>query len=155
MTDDEFREAVQDALDSLPPEIASQLTNVAVIVEDAHQSGRILGLFDPTARGNVAVKALARFDVDAAVVERLVDERVPKGPEPVRGHIPFTARAKKVLELALREALRLGHNYIGCEHVLLALRREDQGVAAKILAERGVDRQQLEAAVRDVLTGAE
>jgi hypothetical protein len=112
-----------------------------------------LGLFDSTARGNVAVKVLARFDVDAAVVERLVDERVPKGPAPVRGHIPFTPRAKKVLELTLREALRLGHNYIGCEHLLLALRREEQGLAAKILAELGVERAQLEAAVRDVLSG--
>ena len=112
----------------------------------------LLGLFDATARGNVAVKVLARFDVDAAVVERLVDERVPRGTDPVRGRIPFAAPAKKVLELSLREALRLGHNYIGCEHILLALRREKQGVAAQILTERGLDSAQLEAAVRDILT---
>jgi hypothetical protein len=111
----------------------------------------LLGLFDSTARGNVALHVLARFDVDAAVVERLVDEHVPRGTDPVRGHIPFTARAKTVLELTLREALRLGHNYIGCEHLLLALRREDQGVAAKVLAELGVERGQLEAAIRDAL----
>ena len=83
-----------------------------------------------------------------------MDERVLRGTEPVRGHIPFTARAKKVLELTLREALRLGHNYIGCEHLLLALRREEQGVAAKILAELGVERAELETAVRDALSGA-
>ena len=112
----------------------------------------LLGLFDATARGNVAVKVLARFDVDGAVVEGLVDERVPRGSELVRGHIPFTPRAKKVLELTLREALRLGHNYIGCEHILLALRREKQGVAAQILAERGIESAQLDAAVREILT---
>ena len=112
----------------------------------------LLGLFDATAQGNVAVQVLARFDVDGAVVEGLVDERVPRGTEFVRGHIPFTPRAKKVLELTLREALRLGHNYIGCEHILLALRREKQGVAAQILAGRGIESAQLDAAVREILT---
>ncbi|HZA77732.1 MAG TPA: Clp protease N-terminal domain-containing protein [Acidimicrobiales bacterium] len=111
----------------------------------------LLGLFDTTARGNVAVKALARLGVDGVTIERLVDERVPPGTAPVRGHIPFSARAKKILELTLREALRLGHNYIGCEHIVLALRREDKGVAATILAEQGVGYAELEAAVRDTL----
>lgn len=111
----------------------------------------LLGLFDTTARGNVAVKALARLGVDGVTIERLVDERVPPGTAPVRGHIPFSARAKKILELTLREALRLGHNYIGCEHIVLALRREDNGVAATILAEQGVGYAELEAAVRDTL----
>jgi hypothetical protein len=115
----------------------------------------LLGLFDDTARGNVAVKALERFDVDRATVEHLVDERMPPGTTRVRGHIPFTPRAKKVLELTLREALRMGHNYIGCEHIVLALRREEKGLAAEILAERGVSHADLEAAVGDVLeTGA-
>jgi hypothetical protein len=114
----------------------------------------LLGLFDATAQGNVAVRALARFGIDGATVERLVDERVPAGTTPVRGHIPFTGRAKKILELTLREALRLGHNYIGCEHIVLALRREDKGVAARILADQGVGYSELEAAVRDVLKGA-
>ena len=111
----------------------------------------LLGLFDTTARGNVAVKALARLGVDGVTIERLVDEQVPPGTAPVRGHIPFSARAKKILELTLREALRLGHNYIGCEHIVLALRREDNGVAATILAEQGVGYAELEAAVRDTL----
>jgi Clp amino terminal domain, pathogenicity island component len=112
----------------------------------------LLGVFDTTARGNVAVKVLARFGVDADTIERLVDERVPRGTEPVRDHIPFTARAKKILELALREALRLGHNYIGCEHIVLALRRDDKCLAARILSDQGVGYAELEAAVRDILT---
>jgi hypothetical protein len=111
----------------------------------------LLALFDDTARGNVATQALARFDIDRATVERLVDERVPPGTTPVRGHIPFTAGSKKVLELTLREALRLGHNYIGCEHIALALRRHDKGLAAQILAQQGVGYDELEAAVRDIL----
>jgi hypothetical protein len=115
----------------------------------------LLGLFDTTARGNVAVQALARFGVDAATVERLVDERVPRGTEPVHGHIPFTSRAKKILELTLREALRLGHNYSGCEHIVLALRRDHKCLAARILTDQGVAYAELEAAVRDILmTGA-
>ncbi len=101
--------------------------------------------------GNVAETALARLGVDRATVERLVDELVPPGTEPVGGHIPFTPRAKKTLEVALREALRLGHNYIGCEHIVLALRRLDEGVAAHVLAEQGVTYKKLERIVRDVL----
>jgi ATP-dependent Clp protease ATP-binding subunit ClpC len=62
-----------------------------------------------------------------------IERRVAVGAEPPRGHIPFTPRAKKVLELSLREAIRLGHNYIGTEHVLLGLLREGEGVAAQIL----------------------
>ncbi|HET6663291.1 MAG TPA: Clp protease N-terminal domain-containing protein [Acidimicrobiales bacterium] len=101
--------------------------------------------------GNVAETALARLGVDRATVVRLVDELVPAGTEPVSGHISFTPRAKKTLEVALREALRLGHNYIGCEHIVLALRRVDQGLAARVLAEQGVSYKDLERSVRDVL----
>lgn len=101
--------------------------------------------------GNVAETALARLGVDRGTVLGLVDELVARGTEPVIGHISFTPRAKKALELALREALRLGHNYIGCEHIVLALRRVDGGVAASILAERGVSYDELERTVRDVL----
>jgi hypothetical protein len=102
---------------------------------------------------NVAVRALARLGVDRAAVERLVDERVERGAAPVRGHIPFTPLAKKALELALREALALGHNYIGTEHIVLALRRVDEGVAGQVLAELGVSYGDLRATVMDVLTG--
>lgn len=111
----------------------------------------LLGLLDRAARGNVAVKALARLGVDGATLERLVDERVPPGTAPVRGHIPFADRAKKILELTLGEALRLGHNYIGCEHIVLALRRVHDGLAAQILAEQGVTYDDLNAAVTDIL----
>jgi Clp amino terminal domain, pathogenicity island component len=110
----------------------------------------LLGLF-ANDDGNVAVTALARFGVDRDTVVRMVDELVPPGTEPVSGHIPFTPRAKKTLELALREALRLGHNYIGCEHIVLALRRVDEGLAACVLTEQGVTYKKLERTVRDVL----
>jgi hypothetical protein len=110
----------------------------------------LLGLF-ANDDGNVAQQAFTRLGVDRATVERLVDELVPPGAHPVRGHIPFTPRAKKTLELALREALRLGHNYIGCEHIALALRRLDEGVAAQVLTEQHVTSKGLERAIRDVL----
>jgi Clp amino terminal domain, pathogenicity island component len=101
--------------------------------------------------GNVAERALARLGVDRATIERLVDELVPPGTKPVSGHTPFTPRSKKTLELALREALRLGHNYIGCEHIVLALSRVDDGLAAHILAEQGVTYERLERTVGEVL----
>jgi hypothetical protein len=101
--------------------------------------------------GNVAESALARLGVDRPSIVQAVDELVGPGTEPVTGHIPFTPRAKKTLELALREALRLGHNYIGCEHIVLALARVDKGVAACILTEDGVTYKVLERTVRAVL----
>jgi len=87
----------------------------------------------------VATEVLATHGValDAARVE--VERIVSRGPSTPRGHIPFTPRAKKVLELGLREAKQLHHNYIGTEHILLGLLREGQGVAAEVLAARGVD----------------
>jgi Clp amino terminal domain, pathogenicity island component len=101
--------------------------------------------------GNVAESALARLGVDRRSIVEAVDELMGPGTEPVTGHIPFTPRAKKTLELALREALRLGHNYIGCEHIVLALARVDKGVAASILTEDGVTYKVLERTVRAVL----
>jgi Clp amino terminal domain, pathogenicity island component len=100
---------------------------------------------------SVATLALARCGLDPPTIERLVDERVERGERPVRGHIRFTSPAKKAMELALREALALGHNYIGTEHIVLALRRTDEGLAAQILAEQGVSRDDLRAAVLDIL----
>ncbi len=81
----------------------------------------------------VAARAL---DASGLQVERarvLVEQRVGRGTEPPRGHMPFTPRAKSVLELALREALKLEHSYIGTEHILLGLIREGEGVAAQVL----------------------
>jgi hypothetical protein len=75
--------------------------------------------------------------IDTVRVE--VERIVPRGKGTPKGHIPFTPRAKKVLELSLREAVRLSHNYIGTEHILLGLLREGEGLAAKVLTEAGLD----------------
>src|SRR6476661_7981054 len=72
-------------------------------------------------------------------VRSQVEEIIGQGGSSPSGHIPFTPRAKKVLELSLREALQLGHNYIGTEHILLGLIREGEGVAAQVLVKLGAD----------------
>jgi ATP-dependent Clp protease ATP-binding subunit ClpC len=87
----------------------------------------------------VAAKALTTLGVSLEAVRRDVGEIVGRGSEAPHGHIPFTPRAKKVLELSLREALQLGHNYIGTEHILLGLIREGEGVAAQVLQKLGAD----------------
>jgi ATP-dependent Clp protease ATP-binding subunit ClpC len=84
----------------------------------------------------IGAKTLTAVGVDLEMVRGELDIRVGRGASTPKGHIPFTPRAKKVLELALREAMRLGHNYIGTEHVLLGLLREGQGVGAQILMTR-------------------
>lgn len=78
-------------------------------------------------------KALVSVGMDLETTRSEVERRVGKGPEEPHGHIPFTPRAKKVLELALRQSMKLTHNYIGTEHVLLGLLAEGEGVAAQIL----------------------
>ena len=87
----------------------------------------------------VAARALTSLGVSLEAVRRDVGEIVGQGSEVPRGHIPFTPRAKKVLELSLREALQLGHNYIGTEHILLGLIREGEGIAAQVLQKLGAD----------------
>ena len=87
----------------------------------------------------VAAKALESLGISLEAVRAQVEEIIGQGQSAPTGHIPFTPRAKKVLELSLREALQLGHNYIGTEHILLGLIREEQGVAARVLAGRGVE----------------
>jgi hypothetical protein len=82
-----------------------------------------------------------------------VEAKVKRGKGAPEGHIPFTARAKKVLELSLREALQLGHNYIGTEHILLGLLREGEGVAAAVLTEMGVEFSAARAKVLELLEG--
>jgi ATP-dependent Clp protease ATP-binding subunit ClpC len=84
----------------------------------------------------IAAKTLEALHVDLETVRGELDRRIGRGASQPKGHIPFTPRAKKVLELSLREALQYGHNYIGTEHVLLGLLREGQGVAAQILMTR-------------------
>jgi ATP-dependent Clp protease ATP-binding subunit ClpC len=110
----------------------------------------LLGLFSmPT---SAAARALRNLGVTAAAVRAGVEETVGRGKkEAPPGHIPFTKRAKKVLELSLREALQLKHNYIGTEHILLALEREGEGLAAKILAGQVHDMTAIRTAVSDVV----
>jgi ATP-dependent Clp protease ATP-binding subunit ClpA len=88
---------------------------------------------------SVAVQALASLGVSLEAARQQVEEIVGRDSHQVSGHIPFTPRAKKVLELSLREALQLGHNYIGTEHILLGLIREGEGVAAQVLTRLGAD----------------
>jgi ATP-dependent Clp protease ATP-binding subunit ClpA len=88
---------------------------------------------------SVAAKALDGLGIQLEPVRQQVEEIVGRGKQAPSGHIPFTARAKRVLELALREALQLGHNYIGPEHILLGLVREGEGIAAQVLVRLGAD----------------
>jgi hypothetical protein len=85
----------------------------------------------------VAARALTALDISLEAVRAEVTEIVGRGGDQPGGHIPFTPRAKKVLELSLREALAFGHNYIGTEHILLGLIREGEGVAAQVLVKLG------------------
>jgi ATP-dependent Clp protease ATP-binding subunit ClpC len=88
----------------------------------------------------VAAKALESLGVSMEAVRHRVEDIVPPGQVEVRtGHIPFTPRAKKVLELSLSESKLLGHRYIGTEHILLGLLREGEGVAAQVLTALGAD----------------
>ena len=87
----------------------------------------------------VAAKALESLGISLEAVRHQVKEIIGRGQQAPSGHIPFTPRAKKVLELSLREAQQLGHNYIGTEHILLGLIREGSGVAAQLLVKLGAD----------------
>ena len=87
----------------------------------------------------VAAKALESLGISLEAVRQQVEEIIGQGQQAPSGHIPFTPRAKKVLELSLREAQQLGHNYIGTEHILLGLIREGDGVAAQVLVKLGAD----------------
>jgi ATP-dependent Clp protease ATP-binding subunit ClpA len=95
----------------------------------------------------VAAKALESLSISLEAVRRQVEEIVGQGEAAPTGHIPFTSRAKKVLEQSFREALQLGHSYIGTEHLLLGLIREGQGVAAQVLQELGADLDRVRQAV--------
>ena len=101
----------------------------------------------------VAPRALDALGISLEAVRGQVEEIVGQGQAAPAGHIPFTARAKKVLELSLREALQLGHNYIGSEHLLLGLVREGEGVAAQVLQKLGADLDQVRQTVIRLLTG--
>jgi ATP-dependent Clp protease ATP-binding subunit ClpC len=101
----------------------------------------------------VAATALKTLGVSLDATRLRVEEIIGEGREMPPGHIPFTPRAKKVLELSLREALQLGHNYIGTEHILLGLIREGGGVAAQVLKELGADLDRVRQTVIQLLSG--
>ena len=101
----------------------------------------------------VAAKALEQLDISLDAVREQVTDIIGTGQQPPAGHIPFTPRAKKVLELSLREALQLGHNYIGTEHILLGLIREGEGVAAQVLVKLGADLNRVRQTVIQLLSG--
>src|SRR2546428_796783 len=101
----------------------------------------------------VAAKALESLGISLDAVRQQVEEIIGQGQQAPSGHIPFTPRAKKGLELSLREALQLGHNYIGTEHILLGLIREGEGVAAQVLVKLGADLNRLRQQAIQLLSG--
>ena len=113
----------------------------------------LLGLLHES--DGIAGLALARFGMSLAGARADVIARVGIGKGPLKGRIPFTPRAKKVLELALREALALGHNYIGTEHIVLGVAREAGGAGAEVMAAYGADMTAVREAVLDLLPTAQ
>ena len=103
--------------------------------------------------GDGVAQALGLHAISLAAVRQQVGEITGRGERAPSGRIPFTPRAKKVLELSLREALQLGHSYIGTEHILLGLIREGEGVAAHVLAELGADLSRVRQHVIQLLYG--
>ena len=101
----------------------------------------------------VAAKALESLGISLEAVREQVEEIIGRGSQQPTGHIPFTPRAKKVLDLSLREAKQLRHNYIGTEHILLGLIREGEGVAAQVLVKLGADLNRVRQQVIQLLTG--
>jgi ATP-dependent Clp protease ATP-binding subunit ClpA len=102
---------------------------------------------------SLAAIALESLGISLEAVRAQVEEIIGQGQSAPTGHIPFTPRAKKVLELSLREALQLGCNYIGTEHILLGLIREREGVAAQVLVRLGADRDRVRHQVIQLLSG--
>jgi ATP-dependent Clp protease ATP-binding subunit ClpC len=112
----------------------------------------LLGLIDE--RGNLALEVLASLDIGRVDVRaELVASMGPPTPEPLAAHLPFTRLAKRALELATKEALTLGHNYIGCEHLLLSLIATEEGLASQVLRRMGLELRTTRRAVVTALTG--
>jgi predicted ArsR family transcriptional regulator len=101
----------------------------------------------------VAARALKSLGISLDAVRQQVEEIIGRGQQEPPGHIPFTPRAKKVLELSLRESQQFGHNYIGTEHILLGLIREGNGVAAQVLVKLGADLKRVRQQVIQLLHG--
>jgi ATP-dependent Clp protease ATP-binding subunit ClpC len=110
----------------------------------------LLGLSDGD---GVAARALSRVGFDRARFEQAVVDQVGRDHLAVSTHIPFTPRVKKALEASLRQALAMGHNYIGTEHVVLGLLEDDSSLATKLVAEQGISATTVRAAVVDLLVG--
>jgi Clp amino terminal domain, pathogenicity island component len=102
---------------------------------------------------SISAKALAGWEIPREDVAAEVEQRIGRGSGTPTGHIPYTPRAKKILELSLREALSLGHNYIGTEHILLATIRVDDGIGGQILAAKGVTADQARTTIVQLLAG--
>jgi ATP-dependent Clp protease ATP-binding subunit ClpC len=102
----------------------------------------------------VAARSLHELDISLDAVRAQVEEIIGHGQQAPSGQIPFTPRAKKALELSLREALNMGHNYIGTEHILLGLIREGEGVAAQVLVKLGADLNRVRQQIIEMLPGA-
>jgi ATP-dependent Clp protease ATP-binding subunit ClpC len=103
----------------------------------------------------VAAQALGLMGISLEAVRSKVEEIINQGQQEPEGHLPYTPRAKKVLELSLRESLQLGHNYIGTEHILLGLIREGEGVASKVLVNLGAELTRVRQEVIQLLSGYE
>ena len=103
----------------------------------------------------IAAKAIESFHITLEQVRADVEEIIGPGQAAPAGHIPFTPRAKKVLELSLREALQLAHNFIGTEHLLLGLIHESEGVATEILEKRGASLERVRQTVIQLISGYE
>jgi ATP-dependent Clp protease ATP-binding subunit ClpC len=101
----------------------------------------------------VAAKALTAMGISQDTARQRIEELIGRGQGASAGHIPFTPRAKKVLELSLREALQLGHHYIGTEHILLGVIREGDGVGARVLVDLGANLDRTRQQVIQILTG--
>jgi ATP-dependent Clp protease ATP-binding subunit ClpC len=101
----------------------------------------------------VAALTIESMNISLEAVRRQIEEIIGQGQATPTGHIPFTPRAKKVLELSLRESLQLGANYIGTEHILLGLIREGEGVAAQVLQKLGADLNRVRQTVIQLLSG--
>lgn len=99
----------------------------------------------------IGCQALVRHGISLETAREQVREIIGEGTTSPKGHIPFTPRAKKILEMALRESLQLGHNYIGSEHILLGMVREGDGVAAQVLAQKGITLEPLRDTVLELL----
>jgi ATP-dependent Clp protease ATP-binding subunit ClpC len=101
----------------------------------------------------VAARALESLNISLEAVRQQIEELIGQGQAAPTGHIPFTSRARRVLGLARGEAMRLGHNYIGTEHILLGLIREGEGVAAQVLQKLGADLNRVRQTVIQLLSG--